>query len=60
MKLKWSKAESKYFSKSVLTAEHDYSWVGWLLVAMCSLTGLLYFWLWKEIYHIYLITKWNW
>lgn len=45
MKRKWSKAESKYFSKPIPTAERDYNWVVWLILAMCSLAGLGYLWM---------------
>ncbi len=40
MKLKWTKVELAYFTKPIPTAEHDYSWVGWLILAVCSLVGL--------------------
>lgn len=44
-KLKWSKAELKYFSKPILIAEYDYGRVGWILLAICSLAGLGYLWM---------------
>ena len=46
MNFKWSKAESEYFSRSILTAEYDYGWIGWLIVAITSLAGLGYFIWW--------------
>lgn len=48
MKLKWSKAETKYFSKKIPVAERDYSWIIWSIMAICSLTGMGY-WIWTMI-----------
>ncbi len=48
MKLSWSKAELAYFTKPIPTAKHDYSWVGWLIIAIASLAGLGYF-IWQVI-----------
>lgn len=42
MRLKWTETKSKHFAKPVLTAERDYSWLGWLALAVASLAGLAY------------------
>lgn len=42
MKLRWRNEKVKHLAKPILTAEHDYSWVAWLALAMASLAGLVY------------------
>ena len=44
MKSKWTDKERKYFNKKV-PIEQNYDWVIWLILALCSLTGLAYLFL---------------
>lgn len=48
MKLKRRNKKLKHLAEPVKTAEHDYSWLGWLALTVASLGGLIYFaYLWR-------------
>ncbi len=48
MRLKWSKAQSKYINQPIPVTERDYSQAIWAVVFIVSLSGLGYF-IWQVI-----------
>lgn len=42
MKLKWGKADLKYFTKKILVAERSYDWAIWVVLFLVSISGLIY------------------
>ena len=42
MKLKWTKAELKYFTKKIPVAKQNNDWIIWAILAICGLAGIGY------------------
>ena len=47
-KREWTQEEIDYFNKKVLVCKRNDDWIVWVILAMISLSGIIYF-LWRVI-----------